>query len=82
MNAGRVDDIIADLKPHLRLEAVATYIRTYETNKDQMHYDLCRKLGLLIGSGVVESASKQIVGSLFKRASAASRRRKPTLCSP
>ncbi len=33
-----------------------------------MHYDLYRKLGLPVGSGVVESACKQIVSSRFKRA--------------
>ena len=64
MNAGRVDDVMADLKPHLRLEAVATCIRTYETNKDRMRCDLCRKRELPIGSGVVESVCKQIVGSV------------------
>ena len=68
LNAGRVDDVIADLKPHLRLEAVATYIRYYEANKDRMRCDLCRKRGLPVGSGVVESVCKQIVGSRFKGA--------------
>ena len=68
LNAGRVDDVIADLEPHRRLEAVATCIRTYGTNRDRMRYDLCRKRGLPVGSGVVESACKQIVGSRFKGA--------------
>ena len=68
LNAGRVDDVIADLKPHLRLEAVATCIRYYRTSRDRMRYDLCRTLGLPVGSGVVESACKQIVGIRFKQA--------------
>ena len=67
-DAGRVDDVIADLEPHRRLEAVATCIRCYGTNRDRMHYDLYRKRGLPVGSGVVESACKQIVGSRFKGA--------------
>ena len=67
-DAGRVDDVIADLEPHRRLEAVATCIRCYGTNRDRMRYDLCRKRGLPVGSGVVESACKQIVGSRFKGA--------------
>ena len=67
-DAGRVDDVIADLEPHRRLEAVATCIRYYGTNRDRMRYDLCRKRGLPVGSGVVESACKQIVGSRFKGA--------------
>ena len=41
-DAERVDDVIADPKPHLRLEAVATCIRTCRTNGDRMRYDLCR----------------------------------------
>ena len=68
LNAGRVDDVIADLKPHRRLEAVATCIRYYGTNRDRMLCDLYRKRGLPVGSGVVESACKQIVGSRFKGA--------------
>ena len=68
LDAGRVDDVIADMEPHRRLEAVATFIRTCRPNRDRMRCDLYRKLGLPIGSGVVESACKQIVGSRFKRA--------------
>ena len=68
LNAGRVDDVIADLEPYRRLEAVATCIRYYGTNRDRMRYDLYRQRGLPVGSGVVESACKQIVGSRFKGA--------------
>ena len=61
--------VIAALKPHRdRSKAVATCIRTYEANTDRMRYDLCRKLGLPVGPGFVESACKQIVSSRFKRA--------------
>ena len=67
LKAGRVDEPVADLKPHLRFEAVATCIRTYETNKDPMRCGLWGR-GLPIDSGVVESACKKIVGSRFKRA--------------
>ena len=42
----------------------------YEADRDRMRHDLCRKRGLPVGSGVVESACKQIVGSRFKRATA------------
>ena len=64
----QIDDVIADLRPHRRLEAVAACIRTYGTNRDRMRCDLCRKRGLPVGAGVVESACKQIVGSRFKGA--------------
>ena len=67
-DAGRVDGVITDLVPYRRLEEVVTCIRTYGTNKDRMRCDLCRKRGLPVGSGVVESVCKQIVGSRFKGA--------------
>ena len=66
---GQVARVIGDLKPHRdRDEAVAACIDYFEANKDRMRYDLCRERGLPVGSGVVESACKQIVGSRFKRA--------------
>ena len=68
LNAGRVDDVIADLETYRRLEAGATCIRTYGTNTDRMGCGLRRKRRLPVGSGVVESACKQIVGSRFKGA--------------
>ena len=69
LDAGQVDRVIADLKPHRdRHEAVATCIRYYETNRDRMHYDLYRARGLPVGSGIVESACKQIVANRFKGA--------------
>ena len=69
LNAGRVAQVIAALKPRRdRSEAVAAFIRYCEANADRMRYDLYRKRGLPVGSGVVESACKQIVGSRFKRA--------------
>ena len=69
LDAGQVDRVIADLKPHRdRHEAVAACIRYYETNRDRMHYDLCRARGLPVGSGIVESACKQIVADRFKGA--------------
>ena len=69
LDAGRVDRAIAALKPHRdRSEAVAACIRYYEANRDRMRYDLYRKRGLPVGSGVVESACKRIVGSRLKGA--------------
>ena len=51
---------------HRRSEAVATCIRYYEANRDRMRYDLCRTRGLPVGSGIVESACKYIVGNRLK----------------
>ena len=69
LDDGQVACVIAGLKPHRdRDEAVAACIDYFEANKSRMRYDLCRERGLPVGSGVVESACKQIVGSRFKRA--------------
>ncbi len=68
-DAGQVAQVIAILEPHRRRsEAVAACIRYYEANADRMRCDLYRMRGLPVGSGVVESACKQIVGNRFKKA--------------
>ncbi len=68
LNDGRVDLAVAGLKPHRhRDEAVEACIRYFESNKDRMRCDICRKRGMPVGSGVVESVCKRIVGSRFKR---------------
>ena len=59
LDAGRVDRAVAALKPHRdRSEAVADCIRTCEANRDRMRYDLCRKRGLPVGSGIVGNRLK------------------------
>ena len=68
LDAGRVDWVVAALKRHRRFEAVAACIRYCEANMDRMRYDLCRRRGLPVGSGIVESACKRIVGSRLKGA--------------
>ena len=81
-NAGRVDDVIADLKLLRRLEAVVTCIRTDGTNRDRMRYDLGRKRGLPVGSGVAVHVCKQIVAADSTGRSPTGRRREPMPCSP
>ena len=78
----RVDDVIADLKPHRRLEAVAACIRTYGTSRDRMRCDLCRKRGLPVGAGVVKAPASRSSGADSKEPAAAGLRREPTPCSP
>ena len=68
LDAGRAERVVAALKRHRRLEAVAACIRYYEANMDRMRYDLYRRRGLPVGSGIVESACKRIVGSRLKGA--------------
>ena len=66
-NDGRVDLAVAELKRHReRDEAVEVCVRCTEANKDRMRYDVYRKRGLPVGSGVVESACKRIVGNRLK----------------
>ena len=66
LDAGRAERVVAALKRHRRFEAVAACIRYYEANMDRMRYDLYRRRGLPVGSGIVESACKRIVGSRLK----------------
>ena len=68
LDAGRAERVVADLKPYRRFEAVAACIRYCEANMDRMRYDPCRRRGLPVGSGIVESACKRIVGSRLKGA--------------
>ena len=49
-------------------QAVAVGIDYFDANKDRMRCDLCRKRGLPVGFGIVESVCKQIVRSRFKEA--------------
>ena len=68
LDAGRVAQITAALKPHRdRSEAVAACIRNCEANMDRMYCDLCGQRGLPVGSGIVESACKHIVGNRSKK---------------
>ena len=67
MNAGQGAQVIVALKLRSRQpEAVAVCIDYCEVNADRMRCDLCRKRGLPVGAGVVESACKHIVGNRFK----------------
>ena len=79
-DAGRVDDVIADLKPYRRFEAVATCIRCNETNRDRLGYDLYRKRGLSAGSGVVKAPASRSSAADSMELGTAGRRREPTHC--
>ena len=67
LNDGSVARVIDDLKPH-RDKVGTTCIDCFEVNSDRMRCDCRRKRDLPVGSGVVESACKQIIGNRFKRA--------------
>ena len=83
LNAGQVDDVITDLTPDRdRLEAVATCICYYETNKDRMVYDLCGKRGLPVGPDVVKALASKSSAADSTELGAIGRRREPTPCPP
>ena len=66
---GRVHDVIAWLEPYrAQDQAVATCIDYYKRNQDRMRYDEYIKRGIQIGSGVIESLGRQIVGERLKKA--------------
>lgn len=68
LKAGRADSVIAFLKPRRgKAEAVDDCVRYFESNRDRMRYDAYRARGMQIGSGVVESACRHVVGQRMKR---------------
>ena len=70
---GEIDTVLSELKrlrdtcekDSLRDELQGE-ISYFETNRDRMHYDEYRKMGIPIGSGVVESACKHVIGKRLK----------------
>ena len=72
LNRGRTASLVAELrsfptrKPELRelLRIEADY---FERNGHRMRYPKFRKLGLFIGSGVIEAACKSLIGSRLKQ---------------
>jgi hypothetical protein len=72
LNQGRVESVVRQLrtfptrKPELRdeLRIQADY---FERNRDRMRYPQFRKLGLFIGSGVIEAGCRTVIGSRLKQ---------------
>ncbi len=73
LRAGKVQDVIARLKrmrpktPELR-ESLQSLIAYYSEHAGRMRYDEYLRLGYGIGSGMVESAHKQVVHARFRQA--------------
>ena len=62
LKAGGVASIVGKLEPHReRGEAVAKCIDYFKGSRERMRYDRCRKRGMQIGSGVIESSCRHIV---------------------
>ena len=65
---GGVASVIDMLRPFRdRGEAVAKCIDCFESNRERMRCDEYRKRGIQVGSGIVESACRHLVGLRFKR---------------
>ena len=65
---GRLDDVLAALRQRAETCGEAEKCIGYmERNRRRMRYPEFRKMGLCIGSGVVESMCKGLVGERFKR---------------
>src|SRR5712692_8495472 len=73
LRAGKVEEVIVGLQrlrpktPELR-QALHALIRYYRDNAGRMRYDEYLRLGYGIGSGVVESAHKQVVHARLRLA--------------
>ena len=66
--SGKVAEIIAEFRPHCENhKAVARCVIYYTNNRDRMHYDVYRRRGIQIGSGVVEGACSHVVVQRMKR---------------
>ena len=68
LKSGGASSIVGELAPRReRGEAAAKCIDYFEKNKERMRCDSYRERGMRIGSGVVESSCRHIVGLRLKR---------------
>ncbi len=68
LKAGRVHEVIAWLEPFRdRGKDVAACIDYYRNNQDRMHEGQYIRRGMQVGSGVVESLGRQLVGKRLKQ---------------
>lgn len=72
LDAGRIESLVAlirsfpcsnqEVRDSLRLEA-----DYFERNKERMRYPKFRKMGLFVGSGVIEAGCKMVIGARLKQ---------------
>ncbi len=68
LKANQAAAVLEELRPlAARHEDVATCVRDMEANISRMQYGTCLARGLHIGSGVVESACRGLVGIRLRR---------------
>lgn len=69
MDAGQIDTLIAALDQHAaRCEAARTCAGYFTTHRHRMDYPRFEKMGLCVGSGVLEAGCKTAIGVRLKRA--------------
>ena len=66
LREGRVDDVLAELRRHAGDQAADRCAGYVENNRSRMRYPAYRERGLLIGSGMVESSCRTLVGERLK----------------
>ena len=66
---GCVDDVLEELRRHASDKTAREAIGHFENNRSRTRYPECRRMGLMIGSGMVESACGNLVAARFKHGS-------------
>ena len=67
LSEGRVDDVLRELRECASEPAAAKAVGYFENNRGRMRYPRYRTMGLLVGSGMVESACGTLVAARLKR---------------
>ena len=72
LDQGEIESLVASfrrlLANHTELAAlIATEAEYFERNADRMRYPDFRRLGLFVGSGVIEAGCKSVIGLRLKR---------------
>lgn len=65
--AGRIEHVLEELRRHAGDKTADEAIGYFENNRSRMRYPEYRRMGLMIGSGMVESACGNLVAARFKR---------------
>ena len=66
LREGRVDDVLRELRRHAGDKTADQCVGYVENNRSRMRYPAYRERGLLIGSGMVESSCRTLVGERLK----------------
>lgn len=67
LSAGRIDDVLRELRERAGDPTADEAVGYFRNNRSRMRYPLYRAMGLLIGSGMVESSCGTLVAARFKR---------------